>query len=234
MNRTRWLAVAVVLGLYSAPGSARADLVTINFSGPVTLKTDPFALVPSSFGAVGTTISGVLQYDTTVAPLASGPGLADYPFTNFSMTLNGTTLPGLLSLGYDVTVINQLFLASLHAGGVLTDPGLFPHFSGGNISFDLTDGSGVALSSTNLPTNLSLSAFLGRTLQINLQATDPGTIAPSVVQNVEILGTINNLSVNVTKPKTAPEPASCLLFGIGLVGTAGLARQRGRRRASGT
>jgi hypothetical protein len=231
MNRSRWIAVGVVLGLCGLCGPARADLVTINFSGPVTQKTDSTNLVSPSFGAPGTTVSGVLQYNTALPPLATNPSANDYAFSKFALSLNGTNLPGHLSLGYDVTVIAALFDASLHAGGVLNDPGLFAHFSGGTIAFDLTDTSGTALSSTNLPTSLNLAAFLGRTFQINLQATDPAILAPPVDRFVVIEGTIDSLSVEVTKPRAAPEPASCLLFGLGLLGTAALARRR--PRASG-
>jgi hypothetical protein len=231
MNTRRWFPVGVVLGLCGLSGSARADLVTITFSGHVTQKTDPTTLVSPAFGTPGTAVSGVLQYDTALPPIAPGPSASDYAFSKFSLSLNGTTLPGHLSLGYDVTVNAALFNASLHAGGILNDPGLFAHFSSGNIAFDLYDGSGTAFSSTNLPTSLNPAAFQSKTFQINLQATGFGILAPPVDRSLAISGTIDNLSVQDTKPRAAPEPASCLLFGLGLVGTAALTRRR--RRASG-
>jgi hypothetical protein len=208
-------------------------MVTINFSGHVTQKSDPTNLVSSSFGALGTTVSGVLQYDTALPPIAPGASVADYAYSNFSLSLNGTTLPGhLVPVGDDVTVTDALFIgALLHAGGTLNDPGLFTHFSGGFIAFDLNDFTATAFSSTALPTSLNLAAFQEKTFHINLQATDPAILAPSAPRSVDISGTIDSVSVEVTKPAAAPEPASCVLFGLGLLGTAALARRA--RRGSG-
>jgi hypothetical protein len=234
MNRSRWIPVAVVLALCGLSGSARAGLVTINFSGPVTQKNDPGNLVSPSFGAPGTTVSGVLQYDTAAPPFATSSGVSDYPYSNFSLSLNGTTLPGhIVPIGYDVTVTDALFVgALLHAGGTLNDPGLFPHFSSGNIAFDLNDFTTTAFSSTNLPTSLNLAAFQEKTFQITMQATTVGDIAPSLSQSVNISGTIDNLSVDTSKPRETPEPASGLLFGLGLLGTAAVAWRRQRASAA--
>jgi hypothetical protein len=230
MNQCQWAPVAF-LGLCALAGPARADLVTINFSGHVTERTDPTNLLPPSFGTLGAPVTGVLQYDTAVPPLIPGLNISDYAFTKFSLSLNGTTLPGQVSLGFDVTVTNALFLgAMLHAGGTINNPGLFPNFSGGNIAFDLSDPTATAFSGVSLPTSLSLAAFPSKTFQINLQANDPPGIAPTVDRSASIFGNIDTLSVDVAKPQQVPEPASCLLFGIGLLGTAALAR---RRRAAG-
>jgi hypothetical protein len=224
--------VGVLLGLCSLSGSARADLVTITFTGHVTQKTDPTNLVSPSFGALGTTVSGVLQYDTALPPLAGGPSVADYAYSKFSLSLNGTTLPGhLVPVGDDVTVTDASFGALFHAGGTLNDPGLFAHFSGGFTAFDLNDFTATAFSGTALPTSLNLAAFQEKTFHINLQATDLATLAPSEPRSVDVSGTIDSLTVEARKPEAAPEPASCLLFGIGLLGTVALAG-RGRR-ASG-
>jgi hypothetical protein len=228
MNRSGWIPVAVVLGLCGLTGSARADLVTIQFSGQVTQKTDLSGLVSPSFGAPGTSLTGVLQYDTALPPLGTGSLANDYAFTKFSMSLNGTTFPGHVSLGYDVTINVAPTFDGLHAGSLLNDPGLFPNFSGGNMAFDLSDFLLTAITSPNLPTSLNLAAFQSKTFQITLQASNPAVIVPTVDQSVAISGNIDNLSVTDTKPGAAPEPTSCLLFGIGLLGTASLVR-RGRR-----
>src|SRR5262249_49391840 len=159
-------------------------------------------------------------------PLGTRTFANDYAYSNFSLAVSGTTFPAHLSLGYDVTVTAGPFDASLHAGGVLNDPGLFAHFSGGTIAFGLSDFSGPAFSSTNLPTSLSLGAFQGKTFQVLLQANDPRILAPSVDRVVDIAGTMDGLSVEVTKARATPEPASWLLFVLGLPGAAALARRR--------
>jgi hypothetical protein len=233
MSRSGWVSVAVVLSLCGLSGRARADMVTIHFSGHVTQKTDATGLVSSTFGTPGTTVDGVLRYDTALPPIAPGAPVADYAYSNFALSLNGTALPGhLVPVADDVTVTDALFIgALLHAGGTLNDPGLFPHFSGGSIAFDLNDFSATAFSSTALPTSLNLAAFQDKTFHINLQATDPAILAPTAPRSVDISGTIDSLSVEDSKPAAVPEPASCLLFGLGLLGTAALVRRE--RRASG-
>jgi hypothetical protein len=120
MKPSQWLPVALVLGLCAVCGSARADIITILYQGTVNQKTDPGGLLAPPFGAPGTHVNGVVQYDTAAPPIAPGPGVADYPFNIFSMTMNGTTFPGHVSLGYDITVSQIPFFNAFHAAAVST------------------------------------------------------------------------------------------------------------------
>jgi len=154
-------ALAVILLLTGALGSARAAVVTQTFTGTVTyVSGTPFGLSPG----IGDQVQGSFTYDTS-QPAAFDTGqVAGYiqpPPSGMSVAISGFTLQ---SQDYNsFQVINDAFGVD-NINGYFTpisvNAALQPGFS--SISFGLSDFTLAALSSTALPPSVNVGSFSQR------------------------------------------------------------------------
>jgi hypothetical protein len=96
----------------------------------------------------------------------------------------------------------------------------------------LSDFSGTALSSSNLPTSLNLASFQSTTFHLNLQSHDPFVDGPPVNASADISGNIDSIQLQDVKPQATPEPASWLLLGLGLLSAPVLVKLRRKSAAA--
>lgn len=163
MNRDKLShALAVLLVLAGAVGSARAAVVTQTFTGSVTYVSGTlFGLSPG----IGDQVQGSFTYDTS-QPAAFDTGqVAGYiqpPPSGMSVAISGFTLQSqdynsfqVINDAFGVDNINGYF-TPISLGGTLQ-----PGFS--SISFGLSDFTLTALSSTALPPSVNVGSFSQRT-----------------------------------------------------------------------
>lgn len=221
---SRVLIVASLLA--SAASAARADLVTVDFTGTVATLPDPTGIFAGA--AVGDTFTGSLVYDSAASPVTPGANPAQYLYSaastppylaplGISVTLRGVTVspryPGAMIL----TVSNDLatnpafpdvFIAQAAAGPLsgATNP---------QIDFAVADSTGTALGSTALPTSLDLSRFTDS--QFRLFNNKAGSVFDIFTGTLDL--------------RPVPEPGSLALMAVG---AAGLAVGAARRKSRGT
>jgi PEP-CTERM motif len=184
--------------------TAEASVVTINFTGTITVINDPGFISGSN---VGDSFSGTLVYDTSAPIAVPGANPAEYDY------LSTSTPPYASPLGLTFTVGSHTFdphypgAMQIHVQDDLTSlpyPTAFVAVASTQVGtgaslavFGLADSTGTALSSTALPTSLDFSKFDASEFQL----TNPQG-------GKDIFdGTINGVAV--------PEPASATLLGIG-------------------
>jgi len=158
--------LAFILLLVTAVRSAQpvqaapAQLLTYYFTGRITsISGTPFGLSPS----LGQSVTGSITYDLGLASAYNTGAVAGYNQpspSGMSVIISGVTIH---SLNYNAfQVINNSFgfdnfngfFTSILAGGVPNS---------GYVSFNLTDFTQVAFSSTALPMTLNTSSFSSRT-----------------------------------------------------------------------
>jgi len=205
----------VALLLMAAP--ARADLITLNFTGSVDLTSLGGAVYP---------YSGFFTWNTAAAPFDSGPTEAGYPLADYNLIFNGTnvTIPissdgngnGLVVLNNDNQLGTTLdALAFFAAAG---NP-----LSGGDLFLvGALAGPTTMFGSTALPGNLNFLSQANNRFSLFIFEPD-GQDEFFLEQQ----GTFNITGSQVT-PAPVPEPTSMLLLGTGLAG-AGIRRWRKSR-----
>jgi hypothetical protein len=179
--------------------SARAGMVTVDFSGSVTgVNTSAF---PGT--AIGDSFSGKLIYDSSQAP-SSAPGANPAVYTyappigslGISLTLGGTTFDAESGDAMQIQIANNFmgfdaFIATafVNVGGTPT-----------RVDFALQDLTAAVFSSTALPTSVDLSKFTKGLFSV-----------PGPTGGADLLdGKISLASV--------PEPSAAVLLGLGAVG----------------
>ncbi len=175
---------------------ARADIVTINFSGTVDFAFATFTL-PGGDILPGDPISGSLTYDTFAADQAPGdPSTGVYALTGFSMTIgsNSFTLSA-APPSPTLTIENEVGGVDAMTADLLANDGVRDITT----SLRFEDPSGTVLSSDALP--LSFPAF------------GPGTLF------MEFIGPEGELFLEGTVfgPPVIPAPDAGLLAALGVV-----------------
>ena len=86
MSRVSVTARTFIVGLLGSlllAAPARADLITINFTGSVNLTSEGGAVYP---------YSGFFTWNTTASPHETEPGMAGYPLANYNLIFNGVNV----------------------------------------------------------------------------------------------------------------------------------------------
>jgi hypothetical protein len=207
-----------LIGLLSAiSGSAFADIITVNFSGAVTSLDDSNDALGGAVG-VGDPYSATLTYDTatpgspffteTLFEANSGNG---YDF-NFKATVDGITFQSSSTYYGQMPVSDTEYQwdeLEPTIPSAVSDPS---QFNGTNlIELDL-NGSGTH--TQTLPTSLNLADYTYQLFEISLSSNLSG-------DSTALFGSVTSLSAI---DSTAPEPATFLLVGCGLI-AAGLSKR---------
>jgi hypothetical protein len=177
----------------AAPGTAAAEVINLTFSGKI------MSAVGTSLGALahfplGTDFSVNVSYNPNAAPRSpSSPH--EYSFLSSSLTVGETTLatrvsdPGAISVFDNVNGSDRIVLS------VALEEN---QYSSTGYSVALSDDSQTALTSSRLPTNLSLERFQATGFLFSFTAPDEGF--------EDLWGRVTDASV--TSVPTAPEPST--------------------------
>jgi len=209
----RLLAVSVLATQFLlAAESARAAIITYNFTGTVTQNlNNPYGVT----AGVGTAVSGSFTYDTgaldTYPPSGQGQYAQPVPPADLSILFSATGDVAVADILMGTVVqdsTNDFFqiYANSNVGSVNSSP-----VTGFRSFIGLIDTSGTAFGSDSLPAALTLAAFDITSGEFQ-DANDPNTAV--------IRYSIDTLVV--------PEPASLSLLALGL-GLLASRLRRGRR-----
>lgn len=218
---------AIVVGtLLALGGVARADSVTYNFTGTITSST-------ASSISTGNTFSGQFTFDPAAVGTGS-PTFMTYDGQTFSVNISG-------SPGYSVTATTPPGIQVQNDGtdffAVAGTPSVIPFpppappewnpgINDSSMALFLSDSTGTAFSSANLPSSLDLSAFDSATfsLTVSWYFTPPEGVTQQYTDDIE--GNITSLTL--APPSAVPEPASATLAGLGLASLLGYGWRRRR------
>jgi hypothetical protein len=203
-------------------GTAKAETVTVDFSGTIGIITDTYG----DLAAVGiqsgvTTFSGTVVYDTTTPAHATFPTVAQYWSDSYTVNIgsgfswsktpnngSGVVVQDNRVVGsntYDMFEVSEAGYASFGSNNVWMQPLVW-----------MKDNSLLSLTSTSLPTASILNNFnIDETFFRIFGYDGTGQRAWDMVAS--------NVSFNITS--SVPEPSTLLLLGGGLVGL-GFVRRR--------
>jgi hypothetical protein len=228
--KTNLLMMAIAAGILGLSGAAYADIVTVTYTGPVTLVSNANGGVPPVSDGDTLVATYVFNLDNaTDSDIGPNGGFSSGPYGSFvtaSLTVNGVAgaLPAFTTGDIQAnTQVSQI-------GTVL--------FS------EVTDNAGNRLESDVAGGNFSWSLAPPLTgVSYNPSGGDEAVIELQTASG-DILGAdVSNVTVTVTASTPVPEPSTWAMMLIGLAGIgvfshrrAGLARHtqsRGRGGASG-
>jgi len=240
MNRiTRSIGCTMgVLLAISLSGRAQAELITYSFTGTINQPYTDNATLPSSV-TYGAAFTGFVTYDTSVANgFSTNPNIGAYDnalvdlqitvgsstFTLAQVQSEYSTRSNGIFVYYNYAIGTNNYEDSIQAEGGSSDSSNPNDIKQSQLQFSLTDtgANPTALTSTALPTSLSLSSFNqggGFSYQDNSYNQSTG----ATISDASFSGTFTSLTPVV------PEPSSILLLAIG----AGCLLAASRRRISG-
>jgi hypothetical protein len=216
----------IIVGLVAAfafggPAKVAAETIKLTFSGTITQAGEPTGGSYASQYPLGTAFSVTVSYNPNAAPIdPANP--SDFACLSTSLTIGGTTLVNKATdPGY--TSVYESFDGRDHFVhyGVLDEN---QYMSGSHYYVTLLEDTLTALTSSRLPTNLSLDQFQVAGVGLAIKGPD------EEMQFTVVSGTITDVSV--TSIQTAPEPSSLVLLASAGTGWLGMAWRRSRRRGT--
>ena len=209
---------AGIILLLAAP--ARADLITINFTGQVDLTSE---------GGEVYQYSGFFTWNSNATPHNAEEDFADYALANYSLIFDGVDVTIPVSpngAGNGITVLNDadpFDTGNLDGLGFLGFVGR-PYDPTGDLALvGVLTGPTTMFNSTALPGDLSFLASVTSTFALFIFEPD----GPTEEFFIDPQGTFNITGTSVV-PVPVPEPGTLGLAVLGLAGALARAR-RGRR-----
>jgi hypothetical protein len=213
--------------------TANATIVEFNMGGTVRSATLNTGLILPGNVENGDRWTGTIRYDTESIDTGTGtlPTYAVYNGISAFISLDFTQSDSVseIILGYSgggaVQVFNDHAPDSSFGDGLLINAfdnltSTVGHTFGGNVHWFLRDSSATAFGSLEIPTSLDILDFDAPFIDIFMCAGiagSPDALCDSFAARIDSLVQVSS---------DTPEPTTLAIFGIGLVGLAGMRRRR--------
>jgi hypothetical protein len=214
--KTNLLMMSIAAGIFGLSGAASAEIVTVTYTGPVTLVSNANGGVPSASDGDTLVATYVFNLDNaTDSDIGTTGGFSSGPYGSFvtaSLTVNGVAgvLPAFPT--GELTGETQVF----QTGTVL--------FS------EVTDNAGNRLESDVASENFSWSLAPPLTgVSYNPSPDDEAVIQLGTAAGDLLGADVSNVTVTVTASPAVPEPSTWAMMLLGFAGL-GFASYRARKR----